>query len=210
MSTRVAGIVLAGGRSRRMGIAKATLAFGTETLIERMVRIVGDATGQVVVVAAKGQELPRLSSGVVIARDRESDCGPLEGIANGIRALESTVDAAYITACDTPLVTPAFIRCIIGLLDDAHDSAVPVVGDREQPLAGVYRLSVLPVVEKLLGNGQRRVLDLLDLIRTRRIPEADLRTVDPDLQSVRNLNTPADYQAALAAAGLVDENRREG
>ena len=66
------------------------------------------------------------------------------------------------------------------------------------------------MVEKLLAAGQRRVLDLLDLIRTHRIPEAELRAVDPELQSVRNLNTPADYQAVLAAAGLVDENCRQG
>ena len=113
----------------------------------------------------------------------------MEGIAAGLRALE-IVDAVYVTACDTPLVTPAFIRHVISLLDDAHDAAVPVVDDLQQPLSGVYRTSMLPVVEKLLADGQRRVLDLLDLIRTHRIPEAELRAVDPELQSVRNVNTP--------------------
>src|SRR5215471_2854329 len=116
MSIRVAGIVLAGGRSRRMGVAKATLAFGDETLLERMVRIIAAATEPIVVVAAKDQELPKLPSGLVIARDRHGDCGPLEGIAAGIRALEHA-DAVYITACDTPLVTPAFIKKVVEALD---------------------------------------------------------------------------------------------
>src|SRR5438552_19011853 len=104
----IGGIVLAGGRSRRMGVAKATLPFGSEMLVQRMVRIVSEVALPVVVVAAQGQQLPPMPPAVEVVRDQRPARGPLEALAAGLRHLQS-VDAVYVTACDTPLLTPAFI-----------------------------------------------------------------------------------------------------
>src|SRR5258708_787593 len=105
----IGGIVLAGGRSQRMGVAKATLAFGPEMLLQRVVRIVGEVALPIVVVGAQKQPLPTLPPNVSIAYDRQADRGPLEAIAAGLRSLNE-IDAVFITACDTPLITSAFIR----------------------------------------------------------------------------------------------------
>src|SRR5262245_23368613 len=192
----IGGIVLAGGRSRRMGLAKATLPLGDETLLGRIVRIVSEAASPVVVVGAIDQELPPLPSGVIIGRDRQSGRGPLEGIAAGLRAA-SGVESVYITACDTPLLKSSFILRVAGLLDADHDAAIPVIDDLPQPLAGVYRASILDSVDQMLAQNQLRLLDLVERLRVRRIGPSELSDVDPQLDSLRNLNTQADYEAAL-------------
>jgi molybdenum cofactor guanylyltransferase len=206
MDLKLGGIVLAGGQSRRMGAAKALLPFGPETMLARVVRIVTEVATPVVIVAANGQLLPPLGTNAVVVRDSQPDCGPLEGIASGLRRLTS-LDAIFITGCDTPLLRPAFIRRLAEMLDQHHDAAVPVIDHLPQPLAGVYRPTVLAEVETMLSAGERRLIDLLDRIRVRRINAEELRDSDPELWSLRNLNTPADYQAALAVAGLANQNR---
>jgi molybdenum cofactor guanylyltransferase len=207
---QVAGIILAGGRSRRMGTDKAILLFGSETLLQRVARIVGQTASPVIVVAAQNQALPKLPSEVIVVRDENPDRGPLEALAAGLRHLQKSfppIDSAFVTACDTPLLRPAFIHGIIELLDPAHDAAVPVLSDFPQPLVGVYRIKIVPVVNELLAAGQLSLQNLLKRIDVRFVAADQLREVDPDLLSLRNLNTPDDYQAALATAGLADDNR---
>ena len=196
-----AGIVLAGGGSRRMGRAKAMLPFGPELMLQRVVRLLREAVDPVVVVAAPGQELPDLPPQVLLARDRRPDRGPLEGIAAGLRALGDRVEAAYVTACDVPLLVPDFVRRMIELAA-GYDVAVPNVGGHDEPLAAVYRTSVLPEVEKLLAADRLRPAFLFDQVRARRIPREKLLDVDAALDSIANLNTPAAYRAALARAGF--------
>jgi molybdenum cofactor guanylyltransferase len=206
----VAGIILAGGHSRRMGTDKASLPFGPELLLQRIVRIVGQAASHVIVVAQPGRTLPALPAGVVVARDENPDRGPLEGTAAGLRAIKNSfpeVDATFITGCDTPLLLPTFITHMIELLDPQHDAVVPIDDKIPQPLSGIYRTKILPVVDQLLANNRLSLRDLLDHIAVQFVPADELRSVDPKLQSLRNLNTPADYHAALAAAKLAEDNR---
>ena len=195
------GIVLAGGGSRRMGRPKAMLPFGPERMLQRVVRLLRGVVDPVVVVAAPGQELPDLPPQVLLARDRRPDRGPLEGIAAGLRALGDRAEAAYVTACDVPLLVPDFVRRVIELAA-GYDVAVPNVGGHDEPLAAVYRTGVLPEVEKLLGADRLRPALLFDQVRTRRIPGEKLLEVDPSLDSIANLNTPEAYRAALARAGF--------
>ncbi len=203
---KVGGIILAGGRSRRMGVAKAMLPFGPETLLQRVARLVGEAVSPIVVVAATGQELPVLDAHVLVVRDRLPGHGPLEGIAAGWRAL-TNVEAAYVSACDTPLVKPQFICRIIELLDSDHQATVPVIDEFPQPLTGVYRSSAFQQVDQMLAAGQLRLMDWLPQLSVRWLDAKELIDVDPELESLRNLNSPHDYQAALAAAGFADENQ---
>ena len=92
------------------------------------------------------------------------------------------------------------------MLDQDHDAVVPVIDDLPQPLAGVYRPSVLAEVEAMLASGQRRMFDLLRRIVVLQVDANEFRDVDPLLGSFRNVNTPDEYRAALAAAGLANQN----
>src|SRR5437016_2971467 len=98
--TRAGGIVLCGGRSSRMGSAKAWLPFGDELMLPRVVRVLAEVVAPIVVVAAPDQEVPPLPSGVTIARDPEEGRGPLQGLAVGLTALDGRCDAAYLSSCD--------------------------------------------------------------------------------------------------------------
>ncbi|MBI2823602.1 MAG: molybdenum cofactor guanylyltransferase [Planctomycetia bacterium] len=209
----IAGVVLCGGHSKRMGLAKATLPFGSEPLVGRVVRLLSTVARPVVVVAAAGQELPWLSADVPVVHDRREARGPLEGLLAGLSALASYGDAAaagmagsvpkaaYVTGCDVPLLMPAFIERMAELLGDA-DVAAPYVGDRYHPLAAVYRTTVVPHIEALLAEDRLRPVFLYDRVKTRVVTEDELRAVDPALATLRNVNEPADYLAALAESGF--------
>ena len=198
-----AGIILAGGRSTRMGTSKALLPFGDETMLQRVVRLLGTVVSPIIVVAARDQSLPALPDEVIVTRDEREAKGPLEGIRAGLSALPQSIDAAYITSCDVPLLVPAFVERMIELMGD-HDIAVIEVDGFPHPLSAIYRRELLPQVESLLASDRLRPVFLFDAMRTRRVKPAEMTVVDPELRTLRNLNTPEDYRAALADAGFPD------
>ena len=196
------GIVLCGGKSTRMGVPKATLPFGAETMLQRVVRLLGNVVSPVIVVAAREQPLPALPDEVRVTRDEREARGPLEGIRAGLSALPESIDAAYITSCDVPLLVPAFVERMIELMGD-HDIAVMEVDGFPHPLSAIYRRTTLPLAESLLANDRLRPVFLFDAVRTRRVKPEEMMVVDPELRTLRNLNTQEDYRAALADAGLL-------
>src|SRR5262249_10929543 len=121
---RLGGIVLCGGQSRRMGRPKAWLPFGSELMLPRVVRLLGEAGFPVVAVAAPEQEVPPLPASIRIVRDEEKGRGPLQGLAAGLAALEGLADAAYLSSCDVPFLQPAFVRRLAELLG-ANSICVP-------------------------------------------------------------------------------------
>ena len=153
------------------------------------------------VVAAREQELPELPSGVVVTRDEREARGPLEGLRAGLKAVPETVDAAYVTSCDVPLLEPAFVRRMVDLLGDA-DIAVMEIDGFTHPLSAVYRRATLPHIESLLAQDRLRPVFLFDAVRTRRVQTEEMVVADPLLRTLRNLNTREDYLAALADAGF--------
>jgi len=195
-----AGIVLCGGKSTRMGTSKALLAFGPETMLQRVVRILGEVVSPIVIVAAVDQELPPLPEGVIFARDENEGRGPLEALRAGLKALPADVDAAYVTSCDVPLLVPGFVNQMIDLAS-GYDIAVMEIDGFTHPLSAVYRRSTLALVEDLLANNRLRPVFLFDAVKTRRVRPEEM-TADPDLRTLRNLNTRADYEQALSEAQL--------
>jgi molybdopterin-guanine dinucleotide biosynthesis protein A len=200
-NTPCAGIVLAGGRSSRMGLPKATLPFGPELMLQRVVRLLGSVVQPIAVVAARQQELPPLPAGILVARDEREDRGPLEGLRAGLTAIAPHAAAGYATTCDVPLLVPAFVQAMIDRLEDMQ-IAVPVENGFPHPLAAVYRTSVLPRIQELLAEDRLRPAFLFDNAGTRRVDVDEVRSADPVLATLRNLNRPEDYLAALAEAGL--------
>ena len=196
---RPGGIVLCGGQSRRMGRPKAWLPFAGEIMLPRVVRLLGEAVAPVVVVAAPGQDVPPLSAGVAVVRDEEKGRGPLQGLAAGLAALRGVADAAYLSSCDVPFLRPAFVRRLVDLLGD-HAICVPRVGEYHHPLAAVYRVEVADAVARLLAEGRLRPFFLFEAVPTRVVGPEELADVDPTFQTLRNLNTPEEYEAALREA----------
>lgn len=195
----IGGIVLCGGQSSRMGKPKAWLPFAGEFMLPRVVRLMSQVVSPIVVVAAPEQDVPPLPAEVAIARDEEQGRGPLQGLAAGMKALAGRCDAAYASSCDVPFLQPAFVRRMVELLGD-HDICVPRANGYHHPLAAVYRLSVLDTVQRLLAENRMRPLFLFEEARTRIVEPAELADVDPDLRSLRNVNTPEEYEAALREA----------
>ena len=184
-----------------MGFPKALLPFGPETMLQRVVRLLGTVVSPIVVVAAPDQSLPELQASVIVTRDEREGRGPLEGLRAGLKALPGTSEIAYVTSCDVPLLVPGFVQRMIELADD-HDVAVIETDGFPHPLSAVYRRSALPHVEALLAAGRLRPVFLYEAVRTRRVRPADVLAADPDLLTLRNLNNREDYVDALSTAGL--------
>lgn len=184
-----------------MGTSKAMLPFGDETMLQRVVRLLTPIVSPIIVVAARDQSLPPLPETVSVTRDEREAKGPLEGIRAGLSALPESIDAAYITSCDVPLLVPAFVEQMIDLMGD-HDIAVMEIDGFPHPLSAIYRRTVLPHVESLLARDRLRPIFLFETVRARRVKPEEMLAVDPQLNTLRNLNTPEEYRAALADAGL--------
>jgi molybdopterin-guanine dinucleotide biosynthesis protein A len=182
-----------------MGTPKALLPFGPETMLQRVVRILEDVVSPIVVVAAADQTLPKLAPDVIVTRDEREGRGPLEGLRAGLKALPIDVECSYVTSCDVPLIEPGFIRQMLEFAR-GYDIAVVEIDGFAHPLSAVYRRTVLPYVEELLAANRLRPAFLFDEVRTRRVRPEQI-TADPELRTLRNLNTREDYQQALADAG---------
>lgn len=196
-------IILCGGRSSRMGRDKATLPFGSEFMLQRVIRLLEEVVDRknIVVVAAPDQPLPPLPGDVTVTRDKRQGRGPLEGLSAGLQAMPDNVQAVYATSCDVPLLVPAFVARMFDLLGD-YEIAVPVDGDKYHPLSAVYRPSILGVVHQLLLTDRLQLRGLFNEASTRPVCVDELRAVDPGLRTLVNLNQPEDYAAALNLADL--------
>jgi molybdopterin-guanine dinucleotide biosynthesis protein A len=202
--TATAAVVLAGGRSSRMGTPKAALEWHGSTLVRRAVGIVGRAVdGPVVVVRAPGQALPALPAPVEVADDAREGRGPLEGIAAGLAAIGDRARVAYVSGVDAPLLHPAFVRRVLALLGPDADVALPRAHGHAQPLAAAYRTTVAEPLRTLLREGGRLGTGaLLQRCRVAEVDEAMLladpgvASFDPALDSLLNLNEPGEYEAA--------------
>ena len=188
----VSGIVLAGGRSSRMGTPKAVLPFGGVPLITRIVDILRPLCGEVIVVASPGQDLPALP--VTLVRDEVPDQGPVGGMYYGLKAARRY--ASFVTACDSPFLNPTLIAYLVSQLAH-HDAVVPQWNGRPQPLHAVYRTSVWPFLAEQLDRGELRAAALFERVRTRTCEEREIRKFDPEGLSFVSMNTPEEYAAAV-------------
>jgi molybdenum cofactor guanylyltransferase len=201
-STGKAGaIVLAGGRSSRMGRPKALLDFGGVPLLSRTVIEVKRRFDQIVVVTAPVSEaLPRIEiSGLKLVHDETAFAGPLDALRRGLDALDREV--AFACSCDLPLLNAEVAASLVTMLD-GFDAVVPEVGGKLQPLHAVYRKQCASAIQALEARGEKRLSAIADAVNAKRIGEGELRKIDPALRSFFNVNTPEDYRKALKMAGF--------
>jgi molybdopterin-guanine dinucleotide biosynthesis protein A len=190
-----------------MGSPKAWLDFEGEPLLVRVVRRMAEVASPVVVVAAPGQVIPGLPEGIIVVRDPVSGRGPLQGIAAGLDALVGRAEAAFVSSTDAPFIHPALVRRLHALRQGSFDIAVPRAKGRSHPLSAIYGLEARAEVSALLAADRLRLSSLFERLRTVFADEAlllegdELRTADPELLSLENVNTPEEYAAALARVG---------
>ncbi|HLN85492.1 MAG TPA: NTP transferase domain-containing protein, partial [Candidatus Limnocylindrales bacterium] len=143
-------------------------------------------------VAAPDQELPILPA--ILARDEVAYQGPVSGIYHGLKA--ATKDIGFVTSCDAPFLNLQLIAHLLTQISD-YDVVVPYWQERFQPLHAVYRTSVVPLLKDQLERGELRPIFLYDKVRTRKIQGDEIRQLDPEGWSFLNMNSPAEYDAAL-------------
>ncbi len=209
MGAELAAVVLCGGHSRRMGRPKAWLPFGEETLLARTLRRLAPAAEHLIVVAAAAQALPpwdaALGDRVTVGRDPVPAEGPLRGLAVGLALAERWARRAFVCATDVPFVSHEYVRALDALAQGYELTLVEDAGHLH-PLAAIYETSLHREASALLEAGTFRTLELVRRCRTRVVTrelllrDAALRRVDPELHALDNLNTEADYDAALARA----------
>jgi molybdopterin-guanine dinucleotide biosynthesis protein A len=174
-----------------MGRDKSQLPAGDGTMIDHLVRRLAPEVDETLVAGGpKGTS----SAGVRRIDDHYPGLGPLAGIHAGLLAARNPW--VWVVACDLPDVEPALGGLLRGLTAGV-DAVVPRLEDGPQGVCAVYHRSLAPRIGTMLQAGERRVLDLLSSIDVRFVSPAELRQVDPELHSFRNLNTPADYEAWL-------------
>lgn len=183
-----------------MGCDKASLPFGGETLLERIVGIVSLCVDEVWLVAREGQELPpNRVLGLPVARDPAEGLGPLAGLTVGLRAIDA--ERAFVVSCDLPLLEPALVRGLFDLSSNLR-AAIPLIGGHYMTTCAVYSKPLLSELEAMLAAGVRRPREIVKLPGVRALTEDEMRACDPDLRSFVDCNTPERYREALGLAGF--------
>ena len=195
---RTSGIVLAGGRSRRMGRDKCALALGGRTLLQRAVDALDRIACELVVVRAPGQQPPRARSRAPLrhAADRAEDAGPLAAIAAGLEAAAAPV--AVAVACDLPYLRPALLRLLAARARAGAPLAAPLRGGVPQWLCAAWRRDALPALRARIGAGDRAVGVAARALGAELLPEEDWERAGGGGRALVNVNTPAQFAAARA------------
>lgn len=198
-----AAVVLVGGRSSRMGESKAALEWHGSTLVRRTVAVLlRTVGGPVVVVCAPGQVLPDLPAGVDVVEDPAEGLGPLQGIAGGLGAVGTRASTAFVCSTDLPFLHPVFVLRVLRELGPGLDIVLPVARGYAQPLAAAYRTALQSRAAELVAAGRLRPVMLSEGARVLHLNDAalladeTLAALDPDLDSLLNVNRPDEYRIA--------------
>ncbi len=182
-------IILAGGKSTRMGVRdKALLPLGGETMTGVIIKRLAPLFSKTIVVAKDAQPFIRYS--VRVISDEYPGCGPISGIHAGLRASSDPYN--LILACDLPLIKSELVKVLIN--HACKDLTIPIIGKYPEPLIAVYAKRIVPLLERSILAGDYKLTNLLTHLEVEYISESLLRKVDPELRSFLNVNSPADYE----------------
>lgn len=193
-AAKVAGYILAGGESSRMGRDKALLELGGVPLVVRTVRLV-EAVAEMPIIVGAPERLGALGFNVV--GDEWPGAGPLGGIATALHA--SAAPWNLVVACDLPYLTKAWLEDLIArALASAADAVLPMNERGAEPLCAMYHRKCEPAIRAALERGTRKVTDGLAGLRVENIEPAKWKAFDSDGLLFKNMNSPADYEEAKA------------
>ncbi len=192
----VGAAILAGGKSSRMGQNKQTLEIDGRALLDRCVDALRPVAGRIIMIA----DAPGRAglAGCEVFTDLYPDAGPVGGIVTALTALGEGFH--IVVACDMPFLHTAVLHLLLDAADDEFDVVAPWLAAGPEPLCAVYRHTCIPALEEYLKSGRRSARRALDVLRTRRVDESDLRHADPSLSTFINLNTPDDLRRYAATA----------
>lgn len=181
------GVILAGGKSRRMGTNKALLPYRGRLLIEHIANVMQEVFERVVIVADEGEPYRFLN--LPVYSDIHKNCGPLGGIHAAF--CQTNANVLFVVSCDLPGVTPKLIEYILHA--DTHAAAVvPTADEQLHPLCGLYRHMMLPQIEQAIFDGELALHALLKKVGAVTVP------ITPALpfytkQLLSNVNSPDDF-----------------
>lgn len=190
----VSGIILAGGRSSRMGQDKTLMSIETQTLIERTVKELGKVTDEIII--ASNQSNKYNLPGTFEVPDIFTGYGPLGGIHAGLKAASHPY--SFIVAGDMPLFSADLAEYLLNRADEGYDVIAPEVNGSWEPLCAVYSRSCLQAIEQYLAAGIRQVFQFYKNVRVLKIGEQELAGIGKAGDVFYNLNTPEDYETLLA------------
>lgn len=194
----IAGVILAGGKSSRMGRNKALLELDGGTFIERIADALLAVFSRVFISSDREHEYEFLKLQTV--EDVYKGAGPLAGIHSAL--LRAGTPKIFVVSCDLPLITPDLVRHVLKQVQGTDATIVSIDG-ASQPLFGVYDMSCLRMLEEHLKDGQYSVLRFLDDVTTHSVALESSRDLGHTI-AVSNVNTPSDYAAVIAFAGGKD------
>jgi len=185
------GVILAGGRNRRMGRNKALLPVGDRTLVEVIAARLREAGLDPLLLVANTPEA-YAHLGLPVVPDALPSGHPLVGVYSGVLHADGP---AFVCACDMPLLNPTLIHALAALADGV-DAVVPRHDGEYEPLHAVYTPACLDAIRRCIAE-QGRSTGFLTEVRVRVVEEDDLREIDPELRSFVNVNTPEEYADVL-------------
>jgi molybdopterin-guanine dinucleotide biosynthesis protein A len=191
----IAGAILAGGRARRMGgVPKALLEVGGRTILVRQIAALSTVVDEILLVVGDPAGFPSAAElGVKVVADRAPGMGPLAGLQAALHATRA--ESILAVGCDLPFLDARLLARVRDAAPGA-EAVVPRVGGRPQALHARYARAVLPLVEARLARGALRLVELLDELRVVWLDEPELRSMDPELRGLTNVNTPEELAAA--------------
>ncbi len=193
MEIEVTGVLLAGGKSRRMGEDKRYLVMGGETLLERGLGVLRSVFQEVLVVIA--HDSPPVGVDARFVRDLVPECGSLGGLYTGL--MQATTPYIFVVACDMPFLDQAVIAQFTSRKATA-DIVMAKLAARLHPMHALYGKRCLPVLEQMIQARQLKIKEVVShsSLRVQYVTEMDLSSIDPSGRSFQNVNTPADLEAA--------------
>jgi molybdopterin-guanine dinucleotide biosynthesis protein A len=183
------GIILSGGKNRRMGTNKAFLKFEGERLIDRTVRLFRDLFSEVIVVT--NAPLDYLDLKIQVVTDIVKGKGSLGGIYTGL--LHAAFPHAFVAPCDMPFLNRDFIAAMIAQTAN-YDIVVPELPEGYQPLHAIYSKRCLPVIRKLIMTDQLKITGFYKGFRILALDEQIIRPFDPRERMFLNINSQEDLR----------------
>ncbi|MFI5177864.1 MAG: molybdenum cofactor guanylyltransferase [Vicinamibacterales bacterium] len=189
-------IVLAGGRSTRLGRDKASELLLDRPLLQHVLDRIGGLVDELIIVRAPGQTLPEIEASLElhVADDAYPGSGPLGGICTGLQAARA--ERCLAVACDMPLLSRPLLSELLRRSAEC-DVVMPVV-EYPEPLHAVYARSCVDAMRERLEAGQLKITGFLGAVHVCYMREAECRSFDPDLRSFVNTNTEEDLVRARA------------
>lgn len=195
MKNPCTGVILAGGLNTRFsGKEKAFLEIDGVRLLDRVLNTFKAVFNEIFLVT--NHPLHYLGWDVHIVTDLFQKRSALTGIHAGL--YYSTYSHAFVSASDTPFLKRALVEMLVGKIAPSIDVIIPETSAGLEPLCAVYSKRSVPYIEKLLAEDRFKIQQLFQGARIEKVPESCLRESDPTLHSFFNINTPQDFEKAMA------------